>query len=143
LPPTYLFMALAAQAGLHLFAPGPRLLTWPWRAAGIVLLAAGVGLNLSADRALKRVRTTVRPDEPVGALVDRGAYRVSRHPMYLGFVLLAAGVAMLLGTSTPWLAVAGLALVLEFAFIRPEERAMDAAFGEQWRAYRARVRRWV
>jgi protein-S-isoprenylcysteine O-methyltransferase Ste14 len=73
-------------------------------------------------------------DQPV---VDRGPYRVLRHPSYTGLLLAFAGCVLLLGN---WVGAAGsLALVLAALLyrIRIEERALDAALGQRYRVYAA------
>jgi protein-S-isoprenylcysteine O-methyltransferase Ste14 len=143
LPPTILVIALVLMVALHLLAPGPRLLRLPVGLLGLLPLAAGIGLNLAADALLKRRRTTVKPFEESAALVTSGVYGWSRHPMYLGFVLLVLGVALLLGSLTPFALVLGLPVVLEALYMRTEERMLAARFGDAWTAYRSRVRRWL
>ena len=97
LPPTYFLASLALMAALAFAVPVAPLLAWPWRAAGVVPIAAGVWLNLAADRAFKERGTTVKPFERSSALVTGGAFRLTRNPMYLGMVLILIGVALLLG----------------------------------------------
>ena len=63
--------------------------------------------------------------------------------MYLGMVLILFGTAMLLGTLSPFLACAGLALLIQFRFISVEERMLAETFGQQWEDYRKRARRWI
>jgi protein-S-isoprenylcysteine O-methyltransferase Ste14 len=127
----------------HLIAPLARLLSFPLTLVGLLPIVAGIALNISADRALKAFGTTVRPFEPSSALVTTGVFGLSRNPMYLGMVLLLLGVALLLGTLTPFVIVAVFAALLDVRFIRAEERMLAETFGEDWRAYRNRVRRWL
>jgi protein-S-isoprenylcysteine O-methyltransferase Ste14 len=63
--------------------------------------------------------------------------------MYLGMVLIVAGVAILLGSVTPWIAVAVLAVLLDRVFIAREEKMLAGTFGAAFEDYRARVRRWL
>jgi protein-S-isoprenylcysteine O-methyltransferase Ste14 len=143
LPPTYFALALVLMAGMHVALPGARLVTGPWRLAGLVPIVAGAALNLVADRAFKDRATTVKPFETSSALITDGAFRWTRNPMYLGMVLALAGLAVLAGTLSPWVVVAAFGLAMEVAFVRPEERALEATFGDAFRAYRARTRRWL
>lgn len=143
LPTVYVLVALLAMAGLHLVLPVARLLAWPWSALGVVPLGIGVIMNVMADGALRRAGTTVRPFDESTALVTGGVYRISRHPMYLGIVLIVLGIAGLLGTLTPFLVIAPLALVLDRRFIRAEERMLEERFGEEWYEYKTSVRRWI
>lgn len=84
-----------------------------------------------------------KPWTPTTAIVGTGPYRFTRNPMYLGMVLLCIGAAALL--SNWWiLALTPLcALALRWFVIRPEEAYLESKFGEGYRAYRRRVRRWL
>ena len=68
---------------------------------------------------------------------------MSRNPMYLALMLWLVGAAMLLGTVTPAAVVVGFGWLLTHAFIRPEEQAMERTFGDAFREYKRRVRRWI
>lgn len=88
LPPVYLFLSLVAIVALHVLLPGKQVIRFPWNLLGGLPFLAGVLLNLVADTAFKKHQTTVKPFEESSALVTSGVYSISRHPMYLGFVLL-------------------------------------------------------
>jgi protein-S-isoprenylcysteine O-methyltransferase Ste14 len=62
--------------------------------------------------------------------------------MYLGFVLALIGIAVMLGSLSPWLIVVIFASLMERVFIQVEERMLEARFGQSWLEYKARVRRW-
>jgi protein-S-isoprenylcysteine O-methyltransferase Ste14 len=142
LPPSYLFAAIVLQLVLHFFLPIGTLFSGLWRLLGLIPLAIGLVLNLRADAALHKANTTVKPDEAPRELVTAGPYGFSRHPMYLGFVLILFGVAALLGSVTPLLVVPIFGAAMEMVFIRKEEQTMAATFGNRWTEYRSRVRRW-
>jgi protein-S-isoprenylcysteine O-methyltransferase Ste14 len=143
LPPAILFSFLLLMVILHLAFPGPRVVTFPLTFIGLLPLLAGVVLNLAADKALKEAATTVKPFQESAALVTEGPFSMSRHPMYLGMVLGLLGVAIVMGTLTPLLLVPLFAVVVQWEFIRVEERMLDARFGEAWQAYKANVRPWI
>jgi protein-S-isoprenylcysteine O-methyltransferase Ste14 len=143
LPPTYLFSSLLLMTGLHLVVPVLEVIRFPWSLTGCVPLLVGIVLNLVADQAFKRAGTTVKPFEESSALITGGVFRISRHPMYLGMVLILFGVAMLLGTLTPILVVPVFALLMQYRFIMVEERMLEAKFGAHWTNYKSRVRQWV
>ena len=128
---------------LHYVLPWRQLIPFPWTFLGAVPLLAGVVLNLSADAALKRHGTTVKPFQESSALVTDGAYRISRHPMYLGFICILLGIAVFMGSATPYAPVLVLWVLIEAVFVRVEERMMAEKFGEEWSRYRARVRRYI
>jgi protein-S-isoprenylcysteine O-methyltransferase Ste14 len=108
-----------------------------------LLLAAGVALAAAGVAAVLRHRTTIVPHRPVSTLVTRGAYRISRNPMYAGLALAYAGGALL---AQSWWTLLGLPIVLALVFrlaIRPEERYLSARYGDEYATYQRQVRRWL
>lgn len=142
LPPIYFGVALLAMLLFNFVAPVLRGIAFPWSLLGLAPIVIGTALNLLADRALKTHGTTVKPFERSGHLVTNGVFAISRHPMYLGMVLILGGLAVLLGTLTPFAVVLVFAVFLDFRFVRAEERILAETFGDDWRLYRRRVRRW-
>lgn len=131
------------MALLHCLLPVVEIIAYPWRLLGCIPLLGGLLLNLLADQAFKRNHTTVKPfDEPTH-LITTGVFRLSRHPMYLGMVLILGGIALLLGTLTPFIIVPVFAALMDAIFIRAEERMLTEQFGVAWQRYHANVRRWL
>jgi len=143
LPPTYFLGDIMLAVGLHFLLPWKKLIFPPWNLIALAPLAGGIVLNVLADRSFKRHETTVKPFERSRALVTDGAFRFTRNPMYLGMVLILAGVVGLLGSVTPWITVIGLVLFFDWVFIKPEEEMLEETFGDEFRKYRAHVRRWI
>ncbi len=143
LPPTFLLVSIVAMLGLHYLFPVERIIPSPWNVLGAIPLACGLAINVVADNAFRRAKTTVKPFEESAALLTSGVYRVSRHPMYLGFVLILFGVAVLMRSLTPWFVIPVCAVVMDRVFIRVEERMLDEKFGRAWLDYRSKVRRWI
>jgi len=114
------------------------------RAAAFVAVA-GLGIDLAALVSFLRAHTTVNPLRPhnVSALVTGGLYRFSRNPMYVGQALLLAGWTMWLGNLAGLLAVPAFVAWIDRLQIAPEERALEAAFGQSFRDWASRVRRWI
>jgi protein-S-isoprenylcysteine O-methyltransferase Ste14 len=63
--------------------------------------------------------------------------------MYMGLVLMLSGIALLYGTLSPWVPVPFFAWLLQVKFIEGEERFLEELFGQQYLAYKSRVRRWL
>lgn len=130
--------ALGEAIPVELFRGAPAA-----RVAGVVLAAAALLLDAAAVLTLRRHATTVLPHRGSAALVTSGPYAYSRNPIYAGNVLLTIGLAFAFANA--WLlatAAAEAALVRRLA-IMPEERHLEARFGEAWRVYRARTSRWL
>ncbi|MFI5011144.1 MAG: methyltransferase family protein [Hyphomicrobiales bacterium] len=143
LPPAYLLVAIVLTIALHFLVPLVVPIAFPWRLAGLAPVAAGIALNILADLSFKQHHTTVKPFERSTALVTQGVFGSSRNPMYLGMVLMVAGVALFLGSLSPWLIVAGFAALLDRVFIAPEEAKLRQSFGAAYDDYAKRVRRWL
>ena len=143
LPPTYFLAAIVSMVALHFLLPLRKPISFPWRLLGLAPLTAGIILNILADRAFKIHRTTVKPFEKSTTLVTEGIFRVSRHPMYLGMILIVAGIGVLVGSATPWLVVILLAILFDRFFIKTEEQILEETFGDLFREYRKHVRRWI
>lgn len=115
----------------------------PANVAGVILGLAGLLLMASALIRFRRAGTSPVPVKPVTALVFKGPYRWTRNPMYLGMTIAYLGGIVLLGS---WWAVIFLPLVwwtMNAYVIAREERYLEAEFGDAYRNYRARVRRWL
>jgi protein-S-isoprenylcysteine O-methyltransferase Ste14 len=142
-PPTYLFVAIVFILALHFLLPGAHIIGLPWNILGVIPLAAGIIMNLMADGAFKKAGTTVKPYQESVALITNGVFRVSRHPMYVGFVLILLGIAILLGSVTPYIVILVFAVLMDVMFIRIEEHMLEETFGGTWLTYKNQVRRWI
>lgn len=112
---------------------------------GVGLSQASAVLALTAAATLWHARTTINPLDPgkTRQLVTGGVFRLSRNPIYLSLLMLLLAYAIRLDSPAVWLApVAFVAYVTRFQ-IQPEERVLQAKFGEAFLAYRRRTRRWL
>jgi protein-S-isoprenylcysteine O-methyltransferase Ste14 len=75
--------------------------------------------------------------------VEQGPYRFTRNPIYLGMTLAYAGLAVLLNLAWPLLVLPGVLVLLVLMVVRREERHLGATFGDAYRDYQRRVRRWI
>jgi protein-S-isoprenylcysteine O-methyltransferase Ste14 len=114
----------------------------PVRIAGGVALVFGIVLAAAARNRFVRAGTNVNPMLPVTTLVTHGPFRVTRNPMYLGLSFFTLGLALLINMVWPALLLVPTIAVLQREVIAREERLLEAKFGDEYRAYRKRVRRW-
>jgi protein-S-isoprenylcysteine O-methyltransferase Ste14 len=142
-PLFYVFLSLIGMTILHFALPGTAVAPFPWNFLGLIPLLLGVALNLAADRVFRGAGTTVKPFQVSTVLLTTGVFRISRNPMYLGMLLILLGVALLMGSSTPFVLVILFGILVDALFIEIEERMLAERFGESWVAYRAKVRRWL
>lgn len=108
-------------------------------------LAVGIGLALFAWTlwTFMHHRTTVNPYVAASSLCTGGPFRYSRNPIYLGDWFLLAGVSLLLATFWPLMFAPLIWIMIRFGVIRHEETHLEAKFGDAYRDYKTRVRRWI
>lgn len=143
-PVVALVAALAMPAGRWLGDGLP--LDRSWRIGiAVVLVAAGFALAVPAVLSFRRARTTINPHriERASALVTSGVFGLTRNPMYLGLALQLTGWAVLLGTLSAFLGPVLFAAWITRFQIVPEERLLAERFGDDFHAWRRRVRRWI
>ncbi len=92
---------------------------------------------------MERAGTNVNPREPTTALVVSGPFRFSRNPLYVALTLMYAGLAVVANAFWVLVLLVPVLLVLHSGVVRREERYLEAKFGEAYRQYRARVRRYL
>jgi protein-S-isoprenylcysteine O-methyltransferase Ste14 len=143
LPTGYLLIALVLIILSHFITPLAKLFFTPWNLVGLIPLCFGIWINLSADRAFHQAGTTVKPSEEPSTLVTTGVFSISRNPMYLGFVAILVGIALLLGTLSPYLIVIAFAVLMDRMFITLEEKNLERKFSSTWMKYKQKVRRWI
>ena len=143
MPTTYLLIAMLVLFAIHFLFPGKVIIPPLWNLLGIIPLGIGVAINLAADSAFHKTGTTVKPFQESSALLTSGAFRISRNPMYLGFVLILVGVAILLRSSTPYLVIIAFAIFIDRVFITVEESMLAQKFGSSWVEYKQKTRRWM
>lgn len=110
---------------------------------GWAIFAAGLGVLALSGAYLNRAGTPVNPYRPSTTLVTAGPYRYSRNPLYVALTLAYLGVAVVMNTVWPVMLLPGLLLLMRWGVISREERYLERRFGDEYRRYQARVRRWL
>lgn len=144
LPPLIFLGFLAAAAVLEAAIPLPALAGHvPARyLGGAVLAACGFVIVFMAAGRFNAAGTNIPPTLPTTALVVDGIYRRTRNPFYLGAVLVYLGLGVAAGSFWAIVLVIPLVWVINTGVIAREERYLERKFGDAYRAYKVRVRRW-
>lgn len=142
LPPHYFLLALVSMVAIG-YADSSVILAGRWYLLGLVPVACGIALAAIAARQFSKADTNIVPLTESTALVTDGMFLITRNPMYTGMVSALAGTAILLNSYLPWLVIIPFVLAIRLLFIRHEETLMEETFGEDYVAYRSRVRRWL
>lgn len=142
-PPAAFVFCLCLGYGLSSAYDLPIPAVAPWRALGAVLIGLGLMLIVWASATLARARTTILPHHASERLVTGGPFAFSRNPIYLGEALILAGLGGI--EASLWHPIAAITFVNLVALLGVvrEEAHLEARFGDAWRSYAARVRRWI
>jgi protein-S-isoprenylcysteine O-methyltransferase Ste14 len=120
--------------------PGIDLVHW---IIGGALILIGLALAAAGIRNFARAGTPVRSIKPTRALVTTGIHGWTRNPIYLGMFLLYGGIGV--AAQSPWILILALplAITIRYGVVAREEAYLVRRFGDAYRDYKARVRRWV
>lgn len=144
IPPPLIY-AVPLVAGLflhqaHPIALMPRGVAVP---LGVLLIVLSLGLIAPAMISFRRARTSPIPVKPTTSIVETGPYRFTRNPMYVGLAMLYLGLTLWVDSLWPILFLPIALFTIQRFVIAREERYLEAKFGDQYRGYKARVRRWL
>lgn len=151
IPPPLLYLAtLGAALGVDAQSLFPLRLHGIGLASGIgvpfgsVIAVAGIALMTIAAGLFKRAGTSLPPWQPTTSLVLQGPYRWTRNPMYLGMSLTYVGLAIAFDSLVALVLLAAIVLpIMQTHVIAREESYLERKFGEEYLAYKRRVRRWL
>ena len=113
-----------------------------WIMAGTLLLI-GLAFFAAGIRDFSRAATPVPTNQPVRALVTSGVHGWTRNPIYLGMFLVYGGIGV--AVRSPWALILTLplAITIRYFVVAREEAYLERRFGDAYRDYKARVRRWL
>jgi protein-S-isoprenylcysteine O-methyltransferase Ste14 len=113
------------------------------RVLGLPLVGGGMVLTTWFIRTMRGADTTLDGNTSVSSLVQDGPFRYSRNPGYLSLAMIYTGASILRNALWAILFLPLLVLVTQRELIEREERYLERTFGEEYLAYKRRVRRWV
>lgn len=152
LPPLYFALPLAIALALQ-YLVLPLSFSFPTSVlvqgsslrvgAGALVGLLGVAILRLTMRAHKRSGNDPQPTTPTVSLVTTGPYGFSRNPGYLAFALAQTGIALAVGSLWALASVIVSLLLAHYLAVLPEEAYLERKFGNQYREYKALVRRWI
>jgi protein-S-isoprenylcysteine O-methyltransferase Ste14 len=144
--PLYIF-DIDRQILVNIFTFPVDIIPQPYNLVGVLPIPIGMFLVAWANYALLHIgKIGLRNREPMrtpSKLVLVGPYRYSRNPIYLGVLMI------LVGSVIVWSSMVALAVlivvysVFRYIFIKKEEIILEEAFGEEYRDFKSRVKRWL
>lgn len=115
---------------------------WTWFFGWMAIDASVLLMIWTAWLMLWR-KTTLNPYGKPQQLVTEGPFRVTRNPIYVADTLLYIGAALLFADIWPWVFLPVVIIAVSIGVIRHEERLLVEHFGDDYRQYMAKVRRWL
>jgi len=110
---------------------------------GVALALTGLALVTLARRQFARFGQPTDPGHPTSRLVKTGVFAISRNPLYLGGLLMVAGIGLAFNLVWVLLLLVPAVVGCHFVLVLPEERYLAAKFGGEYQAYAASVKRWI
>ena len=135
-------LGIVADRLLPLPIPAPAIDMIHWVIASALVLV-GLALLFASIRGFLRAGTPVPTNEPTRALVTTGIHGWTRNPIYLGLFLVYGGIGIAM--RSPWILILTLplAITIRYGVVAREEAYLERRFGDAYREYKSRVRRWV
>jgi protein-S-isoprenylcysteine O-methyltransferase Ste14 len=122
--------------------PVPRIDLVQWIIAAFLILI-GLAVAAAGIRNFLKAGTPVPTNQPTSALVTTGIHGWTRNPIYLGMFLVYEGIGIAVRSPSILILTLPLALVIRYGVVAREEAYLEQRFGDSYRDYKARVRRWL
>lgn len=142
-PPFLVIIAIGCAWLAELARPLPITDSEALWSVGVVIMAFALLITLIALLHFFEARTHVEPWHPTTTIIRKGVYRFSRNPIYLAFCIATVGAGMVLNSWWVVASVTVLKSLLEHLVISREETYLEEKFGDDYLAYKRRVRRWI
>ncbi len=146
LAPFYIF-DISTQILVDIFTFPADIIPQPYNLVGILFIPVGMLLVIWANYALLHIgKIGLRDREPMkrpSNLVLVGPYRFTRNPIYLGCLLMLLGLVIVWSSVVTAFLLILVYIVFRYVFIKREETILEEEFGDEYRDFKKRVRRWV
>jgi len=143
-PPLAWALAVIVGLALDWLLPLPFLPAGlPAALLGAMVFVIALALFAWAIITITRAGSSVPTNRPTTTIVDTGPFRFTRNPIYMGMFLGLIGLAI--GFDNLWLLATLISFVLaiRYGVVAREEDYLERKFGDVYRGYRSRVRRWL
>lgn len=141
-PTHYFFFCLLLSSAAYSILPFFNWIGFPWNFFGIIPIAIGAYFVFSSYALLKKHKTAVN-FEKSSFLVTEGVYEYSSNPMYFGAFLFLLGISLILGNIASFISPAVFFAVINYMFIPYEEEKGEMEFGEEYKKYKKKSKKWI
>jgi len=141
-PPIIFSLSLIVALVISFYLPLYRVNNVSYQKLGWFLVLVGIILDFWALQEFRKARTPLIPNQKPATLVKSGPYAHSRNAIYLGYVLILVGFAVVAQSVTAFIGPIILFLGLNFITIPNEEKVLSDEFGAEYLSYKEKVKRW-
>lgn len=143
-PPLIYLIGLLAGLGLDWLWPAAFFADAAWQyAIGAVVIVVSFMIVIPAFWRFHRAGTNVPTSRPSTTVVTSGPYRYSRNPIYVSMTVLIVGIGITVDSAWILAQLVPVLIVMRYGVIAREEAYLERKFGDEYRRYKASVRRWI
>ena len=143
LPPQIALIYLVVAFILNIFIKSNVVFNYNHKLLGAMTMAMGILIMLWAWSLFRTSQTTLRPTRRPKKMMTAGPFEWTRNPMYLGIVLILSGIACYMGSVIMFIAPGAFFITINAVYVPYEEKVLVKIFGEEYKRYQKRVRRWL
>ncbi len=142
-PDATLFGSIVLAYFLDRIFPSVEIFPYPINLLGWLMIAAGSILAIRTISSIRSQRASPNVTGVSSALLTKGFFSYTRNPLYLSYVAITLGAAVVLGSLAAFIGPVVCATVLNFFIIPLEEKNLQKTFGQKYEQYKRSVRRWI
>ncbi len=141
-PPTVFTISVILEVFLHFFFPVAKIIPLEFRNLGWVLIIFSFLLSFWQFVTMHH-KTPIPYGSNPKILITEGPFKYTRNAFYISLNLIALGVAVYFRDFSPFIVVIIEFLVFDKYLIPPEEKILEKKFGQSYKDYKSKVRRWL
>jgi protein-S-isoprenylcysteine O-methyltransferase Ste14 len=141
--PPVLYQAFISLMLISVLLPLSKTILFPYNLVGLILLVSGTYIAIDTKKMFKKTDTSMDPLAKPLKLHTNGIFRFTRNQMYLGITIGLLGIAILTGILSNFIFPILFYLLMEIIFIKHEEERLEKEFGEEYKQYKMKTRRWI
>ena len=110
---------------------------------GIIISMAGIASLIFAAHLFRKNKNPVNPSGSTQLIISNGIYKYTRNPMYLSLTIIYTGISIITNAWFSFVLLFPLLIVVQKGIIEREEKYLTRKFGDEYLAYKGKVRRWI
>ncbi len=143
IPPILFLLCIVLMIIIKYLLSTNKIIDYPFNLIGITLIILGLVFTILVKKQFEKNETEIHTFKTPSKFVTDGLFKYSRNPIYLGFTIALVGIWLVTGNLVALVGVLIFFLISNFWYIPYEEKIMENEFGNEYKIYKSRVRRWI